>query len=98
IPEWGVSITGICTMSIYDGKGRVIQTKSTNITGGTDVMTLQYGWSGLPLIVVQKQQKGSTNDQIMVTVTKNNYDDLGRVVNVEKKQRHSQVNGDVIYF
>ncbi len=84
--------TYLFTLNIYDNKGRVIQFKSTNATGGTDVLTAQYGWQGLPLVTVQKQQKFGTNAQTITTVTKNTYDNLGRMVKTEKRQAHSLFN------
>ncbi|HEX4876743.1 MAG TPA: DUF6443 domain-containing protein, partial [Chitinophagaceae bacterium] len=89
----GTANTFINTVSYYDDKGRVIQVQSTNLSGGTDVVTTQYSWAGQPLITVQKQEKAGSNAQTTVVVTKNSYDDLGRVVKVEKKASHSLVNG-----
>ncbi|MBO9657860.1 MAG: hypothetical protein J7527_03465, partial [Chitinophagaceae bacterium] len=40
------------TTTIYDNKTRPIQVKSLNQTGGLDVITTQYSWSGQPLVVV----------------------------------------------
>lgn len=81
------------SMLIYDDKGRVIQTKSTNATEGTDVVTTQYGWQGLPLITVVKTHNSmSQPSEILTVVTKTTYDELGKVVKTEKKQAHSQVN------
>jgi RHS repeat-associated protein len=85
--------TYLFTVSFYDAKGKVIQVQSTNLSGGTDVVTTQYSWAGQPLITVQKQEKAGSNAQTTVVVTKNSYDELGRVVKVEKKASHSQVNG-----
>ena len=76
----------LSSVSYYDAKGRVIQTQSTNISGGTDITTTQYGWQGLPLVTVQKQQKSGANAQTVTIVTKNSYDELGRLVQTEKKQ------------
>ena len=84
--------TYLYAVSYYDDKGRIIQMQSTNITGGTDVVTTQYGWQGLPLIVVQKQQKADANPQTITTVTQNSYDELGRLIKPEKKLSHSEVN------
>lgn len=72
----------IYTTSIYDVKGRVIQMKSLNHTGGLDIATTQYSWSGQPLVSISRQQKpGSAS---ITTVTKNNYDALGRVTQTIK--------------
>ncbi len=98
MPTWTqVKILGsspaayISTVSIYDEKGRVIQVQSINITGGLDVMTTQYTWAGQPLVIVQKQQRSGTNPQEHIVVTKMEYDDLGRVLNV-KKTVNSTIN------
>jgi len=81
-------------VTLYDDKGRVIQTQTKNITGGTDVITTQYSWAGQPLVVVSKQEekKGSTT-QTTVVVTKMTYDNLGRVVKTETRQSNSGING-----
>jgi len=72
----------LATVSLYDEKGRVIQVQGQNITGGVDVMTTQYSWAGQPLISIQKL---ATPTQTTTAVTKTTYDDLGRIVKVEKK-------------
>jgi RHS repeat-associated protein len=76
----------IYTVMIYDEKGRVIQAQSKNdVTGGVDVVTTQYSWSGQPLVNVRKQQITGTNAQTHTLVTKMDYDELGRVKEVKKK-------------
>lgn len=82
----------LITVTFYDDKGRVIQTRSQNITGGVDVITTQYTWSGQPLVVIQKQEKLGTNPQTHIVVTKFTYDDLGRVLTVSKTV-NSTING-----
>jgi hypothetical protein len=86
--------TYLYTISFYDEKERLIQTQSTNITGGIDIMTMQYSWAGQLLITIQKQQKAGTNPQTTVIVTQNTYDDLGRVSKVEKKASNTLVNNN----
>jgi RHS repeat-associated protein len=76
----------------YDDKGRVIQIQSTNITGGLDVATTQYNWSGQPLVMVQNQQVATGTAQTTVIVTQMTYDYLGRVTKIEKKVSSSLVN------
>ncbi|MFN8291994.1 MAG: DUF6443 domain-containing protein [Chitinophagaceae bacterium] len=85
--------TYLYTVSFYDEKARVIQVQSTNISGGTDIITTQYSWAGQPLVMVQKQQKGGINAQTTVAVTQLSYDDLGRLVKTEKKISNTNVNG-----
>lgn len=76
--------TGLLTASFYDDNGRVIQTKSSNITGGTDITTTQYSFSGQVLQTVYRQQKNNNNPQLHYITTKMEYDDLGRVLNIRK--------------
>jgi RHS repeat-associated protein len=72
--------------SIYDEKGRLVQTKSLNKTNGTDITTTQYTFNGQPLVTVQKQEKaGSVNLQTHIVVAKMNYSNLGQLLNITKK-------------
>ncbi len=81
------------SINYYDEKGRVIQTQSTNLSGGVDITTIQYNFSGQPLVSVLRQEKaGAPNPQTHIIVTKTDYDDLGRLVTV-KKAIYSTVNG-----
>lgn len=88
--------TYLYSVPFYDEKGRVIQIQSTNITGGSDVVTTQYTWSGLPVVIVQKQEKQGANAQTTVIVTQMSYDNLNRIIKVEKKQSNSLVNNNVM--
>jgi RHS repeat-associated protein len=83
--------TYLYTILFYDEKGRVIQVQSTNITGGIDINTTQYTWTGQPLVTVQKQDKQGTGAQTTILVSQMTYDDLGRLVKTEKKQSNTQV-------
>lgn len=84
--------TYLYTVTFYDAKARPIQVASTNISGGIDIITTQYGWAGQPLVTVQKQEKAGTNPQTHVIVSKLSYDDLGRLLKVTKLV-NSTVNG-----
>lgn len=88
--------TYLASVSIYDSKGRLIQIQSTNITGFTDVLSTQYTWSGQPFITVHKQGIGGPNTQTTVVVTKSTYDDLGRLVKIEKKLSNTLVNSNAM--
>ncbi|OQP59655.1 hypothetical protein A3860_36405 [Niastella vici] len=84
------------SVSIYDEKGRVVQLKSNNRTGGTDITTTQYSFSAQPLVKVQKHEYVSgSNPQTHVVVNKNSYDAQGRLVSV-KKTINSNINGVTI--
>src|SRR5204863_8033619 len=85
------STLGFSTVNIYDEKGRVIQRQSNNITGGLDIITTQYSWSGLPLVIITKTEKAGSNSQTTVVVTQYSYDDFGRLVKTEKKISNTSV-------
>jgi YD repeat-containing protein len=76
--------TYITTCNLYDNKGRVIQTQTINYTGAMDIVTNQYNFSGQLIRNHIKHQKGVTAIQSYNIGTKNVYDDLGRLVRVEK--------------
>ncbi len=82
-------------INYYDDKGRVIQTQNKNISGGVDILTTQYSFSGLTLMTYQKLQKLGTNPQAHYIITYNEYDELSRLVNIKKTQS-SNINGLVI--
>jgi RHS repeat-associated protein len=81
------------TVNFYDNKGRLIQVQSTNVTGGTDVFTTQYGFEGKPVMTIRKQDKAGTNAQTTILLTQYTYDDLGRMTRTEKKVSNTLVNG-----
>jgi RHS repeat-associated protein len=72
------------TVTIYDDKARPIQSKSKNVTGGTDVATMQYDFSGKVLRNHISHQKSGTNANIYLVTTKMNYDHVGRVKDIKK--------------
>lgn len=87
-------------VNLYDAWGRLIQVKSTNITGGVDVASTQYSWHGLPLLSVQKQQQAVSPAVTSVIVTRTTYDDLERPVKTEKRLQNTLVNSNAMgaYF
>lgn len=84
------------TVNFYNEKARLIQTQSTNITGGVDIGTTQYTWAGQPLVAIQRQQKVGGNAQTTTIVSQITYDDLGRIVKREKKAANTFVNAGVM--
>ncbi len=82
----------ITTVNFYDDKSRLLQSRTLNSTGGIDINTIQYNWSGQPLVTVQQQEKKGPNPQTHITITKYNYDDLGRVLTVSNAI-NSVING-----
>lgn len=74
------------TVSYYDEKGRIIQTKSQNISGGVDIATTQFIFTGFELRKILRYQKVTGgNPSSLLVVTHNQYDDLGRVIATSKK-------------
>ncbi|MGN6293479.1 MAG: DUF6443 domain-containing protein [Chitinophagaceae bacterium] len=92
----GTTSDFIYSVNLYDNKGRLIQTKTKNNTGGTDISTTQYNWSGQPIITVNKTEKSGTNAQTITVVNRMNYNDLARLVKVEKKIAHSGMNSGAL--
>lgn len=101
-PTWtktkvlGSSSDYIYSVVIYDEKGRVIQTQSTNLTGGVDIVSNQYSWNGALLTSVTKQVVAGTPNQETIVVSNYTYDNLWRQEKVEKRVGHSLVNSGTL--
>jgi RHS repeat-associated protein len=72
-------------VTYYDADARVIQTQLQNISGGKDVVTTQYDFTGKALQTVVRHVKSGANPQAHVVQTRNGYDEAGRLIKVEKK-------------
>jgi RHS repeat-associated protein len=83
----------ITTVNIYDADGRLIQTQANNLSGGTDITTTQYSFSGQPLRTVSRLEKVGSVD--LVTVSIPAYDDLGRLTQTTKTVE-GNVNGNTV--
>jgi RHS repeat-associated protein len=83
------------SVNIYDEDGRVIQVKSTSISGGIDVITTQYTWAGQPLMTVQ-QMKNSAGALEQLVVTRNKYTAQGLLDKVEKRVQVPGLNGGAL--
>jgi RHS repeat-associated protein len=77
--------TGRVTANFYDVKGRVIQTKISNIAGGCDVTNTQYSFNGRVLHTLMYHDKQGVNAQTHTVQTKIDYDELGRPKYLKKK-------------
>jgi RHS repeat-associated protein len=84
--------TSTYSLNLYDDKGRIVQVKTKNHTGGADVATTQYNWSGQALVSSTRQVKSGTTVETHTLVTKASYDDLNRVVKLDKAVAASTVN------
>lgn len=71
--------TYLYTAVYYDEEGRSFQTKQTNISGGTDVATTQFSYSGLLLRSLLQHQKSGAGSQTHTALTKYTYDHAGRL-------------------
>lgn len=80
----GTASQFLATANLYDDKGRMVQVQKINITGGLDVNTTQYSFSGQVLRSHVKHQKLTGTAQNYEMATKNTYDDLGRMSLIEK--------------
>ena len=67
-------------LPLYDEIGHLIQVQNTNFSGGRDITTTQYDWSGKPLSKVLSHSKGGTNPQTHLLATANTYDAMGRLL------------------
>lgn len=88
----GTSGTFLYSVNFYDDRGRLIQTQGTNQTGGTDIILMQYSWSGQVVLTINKSEKSGTNSQTTVAVSKITYDDLLRPIKTEKKIATTKVS------
>ncbi|MBS1600823.1 MAG: hypothetical protein JST75_21565 [Bacteroidetes bacterium] len=71
-------------INYYDDRGRIIQTQKTNNTGGNDISTQQYDFTGKVLRSHLKQEKQGTNAQTHFVLAKMNYDAAGRLLTLYK--------------
>jgi len=72
------------TVNSYDDRGRLIQTRSVNYTGGIDVMTSQYDFSGKSIRNLLAHNKSGHTAQSHTVLTKTDYDPAFRVTNTWK--------------
>ncbi|GGH65808.1 RHS repeat-associated protein [Filimonas zeae] len=73
------------SINYYDDRGRVIQVKSTNISGATDIATTQYSFDGKTLITKLSHGASGTTPGTVKLVTRQDYDHAGRVLNIKKQ-------------
>jgi RHS repeat-associated protein len=81
------------SVTFYDFKGRVVQTKANNLSdpSGFDMMTYQYDFAGRVIRTLQRHNKVGTNGHTSLVNTRNEYDHMGRLLNVQKKVGSSGV-------
>ncbi len=81
----GTSNDYIESVNLYDEKGRVIQVQFYKEARGKEVFTTQYDFTGKVLGTHMKHVMKGTVQQTFEVATRNTYDELGRLIRVEKK-------------
>lgn len=76
--------TFLFSANYYDRNGRSVQSKQTNITGGKDISTVQYAYSGLVLRSFLKHDKQGNNAKQFTVLSKYEYDHAGRALQLIK--------------
>ncbi|HMU44532.1 MAG TPA: DUF6443 domain-containing protein, partial [Ignavibacteriaceae bacterium] len=74
----------LISTTYIDEKGRVIQTHNMNVKGGTDVVSMQYDFSGKLLSTKAKHNFPTNPFNDLLIITKNEYDLLGRAKKLQK--------------
>ncbi|GGH04552.1 hypothetical protein FAZ19_05560 [Sphingobacterium alkalisoli] len=74
----------LLTIFYYDDKGRLIQSAAQNHLGGIDYVTNTYNFSGEVLTSVRSHKASLTGEVTLITTT-NDYDHVGRVVQIKKR-------------
>ena len=77
------------TVNYFDDRMRVIETQNTNNSGGKDTTVMQYSYTGQLLRTLVCHGKGGANAQAYKVLTKNVYDNSGRLLQVNKKIANS---------
>lgn len=81
----GTTNTYIFVVNYYDDHGRVLQTQSSNYTGGKDTLTNQYDFTGNVIRSLFCHEKSGTNSRKYLLFTKKEFDPFGRPTRVSKK-------------
>ncbi len=76
-PNW------LYSASYYDDRGRVIQSVSTNYTGGMDIVSMEYDFVGKIMSTRHEQSVDFGSVETMVEYTYNTYDHVGRLLKTE---------------
>lgn len=93
----------IKSTSVYDDKGRVLQTSSTNILGSTVILTNQFDFAGRIRGTVYKENKtillgpGQSDGEYYTITSKFEFDHAGRSIRI-KKQIHWTKGGQILEF
>ncbi|MBV4359033.1 DUF6443 domain-containing protein [Pinibacter aurantiacus] len=69
----------------YDKDGSPLQSQEDNIKGGNDITTRQYHWDGRVLSTCNTHTAPGTAYSNFITLSKYNFDKIGRVTSLQKK-------------
>lgn len=75
----------LATTLYYDEDGKVIQILKDNVKAGLDITTWQYHFDGRMLSSCFDHTTSGTGYSNFITLSKNNYDKLGRITSIEKQ-------------
>ncbi|GGH76703.1 RHS repeat-associated protein [Filimonas zeae] len=73
------------TINYYDDRGRLVQTKSTNTSGATDISTTQYSFDGKALMTKNSHATTAMTPGTVKVMTRQSYDHAGRLLAVKKQ-------------
>ncbi|WP_207632583.1 DUF6443 domain-containing protein [Foetidibacter luteolus] len=77
------------TVTFYDESNRAVQIQSVNVSGGLDIMTNLYDFSGKPLSSHLRHEKLGGADRSYEITGRNTYDHGGRLTKAEKMLNNS---------
>lgn len=87
------------SVNFYDDRGRILQVQNTNLTGGKEIATNQYDFSGKIIRnLLQQQVSTTTNPQTHLISSTMEYDHAGRLLKVRKYLRSNINSHDIGSF
>ncbi|HXB07841.1 MAG TPA: DUF6443 domain-containing protein, partial [Puia sp.] len=75
----GTTSQYLYSVNFYDDRGRIIQTRQVNFTGGLDTATTQFTFTGKPLRTLTGNRKNGNTVQSHSVLTKMDYDPAFRL-------------------
>ncbi|HEX6429399.1 MAG TPA: hypothetical protein VF008_17025, partial [Niastella sp.] len=75
----------LSTTNYFDEDGLLIQTLKDNVKTGSDITTRQYNFDGRMMSICSDHTTTGTGFNHFITLTKNSFDKLGRIMAVQKQ-------------
>lgn len=89
------SSVGALDANFYDEKGRIIQVKTYDLTGSTNITTTQYNFAGNVLKSIDRKQRAGAGAQTHTVSSEMTYDNLWRLETI-RKSLSTSVHGQTI--